>query len=73
MNKLRLGAIAEDRPVKMTVELPGAIMRDLTDYARVHAKANGLSEPLPAERLIAPMIERFMSGDREFSKLRRQP
>lgn len=72
MSKLRLGAIAEDRPVKVTVELPGAVLRDLTDYARVHARANGLSEPLPAERLIAPMIERFMSGDREFGKLRRQ-
>ncbi|ODU34657.1 DUF2274 domain-containing protein [Sphingopyxis sp. SCN 67-31] len=72
MSKLRLGAIAEDRPVKVTVELPGAVLRDLTDYARVHAGANGLSEPLPAERLIAPMIEHFMSGDREFGKLRRQ-
>lgn len=72
MSKLRLGPIAEDRPVKVTVELPGAVMRDLADYARVHAKANGLSEPLPVERLIAPMIERFMSGDREFSKLRRR-
>lgn len=72
MSKLRLGAIVEDRPVKLTVELPGAVMRDLADYARVHARANGLAESLPAERLIAPMIERFMSGDREFSKLRRQ-
>lgn len=47
-------------------------MCDLADYARVHAKANGLTEPLPVERLIAPMIERFMSSDREFSKLRKR-
>ena len=72
MSKLRLGHIAEDRPVKVTVELSGGIMRDLADYARIHARANGLPEPLPAERLIAPMIERFMSGDREFGKLRRR-
>ena len=58
MSKLRLGPIAEDRPVKVTVELSGGIMRDLADYARIHARANGLPEPLPAERLIAPMNER---------------
>ena len=46
MNKLRLGPIAEDRPVKLTVEMPGALMRELTDYAAVHGKLNGLAEPL---------------------------
>lgn len=73
MNRLRLGPIAEDRPVKVTVELSGELIRNLADYARIHAKANGLSESLPPERLIAPMIERFIGGDREFQKLRRKP
>lgn len=72
MGKLRLGPVIEDRPVKVTVELSGAVMRDLTDYARVHARLNGLAESLPPERLIAPMIERFMISDREFTKRRRQ-
>lgn len=72
MTKLRLGPIVEEKPVKLSVELPGALMRDLTDYARVHAAANGLSEPLSPERLIVPMVERFMAGDREFSKMRRR-
>jgi hypothetical protein len=29
MAKLKLGAIADDKPVKLTVELPAAVHRDL--------------------------------------------
>jgi hypothetical protein len=72
MSKLRLGIIAEEKPVKLGIELGGAVMRDLADYARVHAAANNLAEPLPPERLVPAMIEHFMSGDREFRKLRRR-
>lgn len=72
MSRLRLGAIAEDKPVKITVELNGGIVRDLADYSRVHAAANNLADPLPAERLVPAMIEAFMAGDREFRKLRRK-
>lgn len=72
MTRLRLGPLLEDKPAKVTVELPGALLRDLADYARVHAKVNNLPEALPPERLIGPMIERFIAGDREFGKLRRR-
>lgn len=72
MTKLRLGPITEEKPVKLTIELPGALMRDLADYGAVHAKATGLAAPLPPEKLIPPMIERFIAGDREFSKQRRR-
>jgi hypothetical protein len=33
MTKLKLSAIPDDRPVKLTVELPGAVHRDLVAYA----------------------------------------
>ena len=33
MTKLKLGAIADDKPVKLTVELPAAVHRDLVAYA----------------------------------------
>jgi len=72
MTKLRLGPIVEEKSVKLGVELTGTLMRDLSDYARVHAKANNLAEPLPPERLIAPMVEHFMASDREFRKQRRR-
>ena len=72
MTKLRLGAIADEKPVKLTVEVPGALSRELGDYARVHAKLTGLETPLPPERLIPAMIERFISTDRAFARLRKQ-
>lgn len=72
MTKLRLGAIVEEKPVKLTVELTGALFRNLADYSAVHAKLTGLASPLPPERLIPPMIERFIASDREFGKQRRR-
>ncbi|MBB3862459.1 hypothetical protein GGQ88_003760 [Novosphingobium hassiacum] len=71
MSRLRLGPIVEEKPVKLTVELPGGLFRQLADYARVHAAENGLAEPVPPERLIAPMVERFIAADRGFVRRRR--
>lgn len=72
MTKLRLGVIEEDKPVKMTIEFSGALIRELADYARVHAALTGLAAPLAPEKLVPPMIERFMATDREFNKQRRR-
>jgi hypothetical protein len=33
MAKLKLGAIADDKPVKITIELPRTVHRDLRAYA----------------------------------------
>ena len=70
MAKLKLGAIDDDKPVKLTVELPAAIHRDLVAYGQVLARETGQGAPEPA-KLIAPMIARFMATDRAFAKLRR--
>ena len=72
MAKLKLGVIADDRPVKLTVELPASIHRDLVAYAQVLARDTGQSAVEPA-KLIAPMLQRFMAADRAFAKLRRGP
>lgn len=72
MSGLRLGAITEDKPVKLTIEMSGALVRELADYAAIHARLTGLASPLPFEKLIPPMIERFIVGDREFGKQRRR-
>jgi hypothetical protein len=37
MSKLKLGAIADDKPVKLTVGLPAAVHRDLVAYAKAMA------------------------------------
>ena len=71
MAKLKLGPIGDEKPVKLTIELPAAVHRDLLAYARAHATYTGLSEPLPAERLVPPMVERFMASDRGFARRER--
>lgn len=71
MSRLRLGPIVEEKPVKLTIELSGALFRDLGAYAAAHAAEQGLAQPLPVERLIAPMLERFVAGDRGFARGRK--
>ena len=69
MAGLKLGALADDKPVKLTVELPATVHRDLVAYAEVLAAETGqANEPT---RLIAPMLARFMATDRGFAKARR--
>jgi hypothetical protein len=70
MAKLKLGAIADDKSVKLTVELPAAVHRDLLAYAEVLARETGQEIAEPA-KLIAPMLARFMATDRAFAKIRR--
>lgn len=69
MAKLKLGALVDDRPVKVTVELPASIHRDLVAYAEVLARVTG--HAVGPTKLIPPMLERFMATDRGFAKARR--
>ena len=71
MAKLKLGPIANDKPVKLALSLPGALHRDLIAYAEVLARETGQPVPDPAQ-LIVPMLERFIATDREFAKARRE-
>ncbi|MGO8058253.1 DUF2274 domain-containing protein [Rhizobium johnstonii] len=41
MTKLKLSAIPDDKPVKITVELPAAVFRDLQAYAAILARPAG--------------------------------
>lgn len=70
MAKLKLGALDDERPVKVSVELPATVHRDLISYAEVLARETGrpIGEPV---KLIVPMIERFMGTDRAFTKAMR--
>ena len=70
MTKLKLGAIPDDKPVKITLELPANVHRDLVAYAEALARETGQTHE-PA-KLIAPMLARFMATDRAFAKLRRR-
>jgi hypothetical protein len=70
MTKLKLGPIADDKPVKVSLELPAALHRELTAYAEVLGRETGqiIADPI---KLIIPMIVRFIATDRGFSKARR--
>ena len=70
MAKLKLGPIADDKPVKVAVELPPTLHRDLVDYAEVLARETGQPVADPV-KLIVPMLERFIATDRGFVKARR--
>ncbi|MEJ1967029.1 MAG: DUF2274 domain-containing protein [Rhizomicrobium sp.] len=70
MANLRIGPIESDKPVRVTIELPAAVHRNLLAYADAHAKETG-QQPLEPTKLIGPMLERFMATDRGFAKARR--
>jgi hypothetical protein len=70
MTKLKLSPIADERPVKVTLELPASLHRDLKSYAQILGGGSDqpATEPI---RLIVPMLQRFMASDRGFAKARR--
>jgi hypothetical protein len=70
MNKLKIGVIEDDKPVKLTVELPAALHRDLVAYGEVLERETGQATIDPA-KLVPPMLVRFMATDRAFARLRR--
>jgi hypothetical protein len=69
MTKLKLGPLADDRPVKLAAEVPAAVHRDLVAYAAALAAETG-GEAVAPEKLVAPMLERFMASDRGFVRRR---
>lgn len=70
MPKLKLGPIRDDKPVKLSIDLSAEVHRDLVAYAELLARESG--QTVDPAKLVAPMLARFMSGDRGFARLRRQ-
>jgi hypothetical protein len=71
MSKLKIRSILEDKPVKITIELPAEVDNDQRAYAEALKRETGQTVSDPT-KLIVPMIKRFMATDRSFRKLRRQ-
>ncbi|MDP3418905.1 DUF2274 domain-containing protein [Roseomonas sp. F4] len=69
MPKLKLGPILDDRPVKLTVELPAGLHRDLVAYA--DALSRETSQPVEPTKLVAPMMASFLASDRGFRSARK--
>lgn len=69
--KLRLSTIEDDKPVKLSVELPAAVHRSLIAYAEAIGRQQGTVAPDPI-KLVAPMLEKFMATDRAFRKSKKR-
>ena len=70
MTKLKLGAILDDRPVKLTIEFSAKVHRALVAYAQALSQQTDTPAVEPA-RLVPLMVERFMATDRAFAVVRR--
>src|SRR5438445_6660140 len=71
MVKLKIAVLPDDKPVKIALELPASVHRDLIAYAEALARETGQRIPDPS-KLVAPMLARFMATDRAFAKARRK-
>ena len=71
MSKLKLGPLPDEKPIKATVDIPAAVYRELTAYAAALAAETG-GAPVPPDKLVAPMLARFMETDRAFRRHRAQ-
>lgn len=70
MTRLKLSDLADEKPVRLTLELPARLHRELLSYAVALNEGEAKGAP-PPERLIPPMIERFIATDRSYAKIRR--
>ena len=70
MAKLKSAALNVDQPVKVTVELPATVHRDLVAYAEILGRQSGQPVGDPT-KVIVPMLVRFMATDRAFGKARK--
>lgn len=69
MEKLKLRTIEDDKPVKLTIELPANVHRDLIAYGDILGRDAGQPAIQPV-KLVGPMLARFMATDRAFLKRR---
>ena len=70
MTRLKLSDLADEKPVRLTIELTARLHRDLLGYAV--AVNGGEAKGAPAaERLVPPMLERFIASDRQYARARR--
>jgi hypothetical protein len=70
MTRLKLSDLADEKPVRLTVEVSARLHRELLAYAVALNEGDAKGAP-PPERLIPAMIERFIAADRSYAKVRR--
>ena len=70
MTRLKLADLSDEKPVRVTVELSTRLHRELIAYA-VAINGGEVKGAPTVERIVPPMLERFVLSDREFAKARK--
>lgn len=70
MTRLKFADLSDEKPVKLTIEVSSRLHRELLAYGLAINSGDTRDAPTP-ERLIPPIIERFIATDRSFTKSRR--
>lgn len=70
MTRLKLGPIPDDKPVRLTIILPAELAELLRAYAQAVGSGNP-GKPVTLERIVPPMLDRFIRTDRAFMRTRR--
>lgn len=66
---LKIGAIPDRTPIKLSLSLSPDVHDALQDYASIHAKEFGQNAQVTD--LAALMIERFLASDTQFKRARK--
>ena len=54
MPKLRLGPVLDEKPVKLTIDVPASVHRDLLSYAEALGRETG--QTIDPAKLVAPYL-----------------
>ena len=70
MTRISLADIADEKPVRLTIEIPARLHRELMSYcAALGAGQNGALPP--PERVVPAMVEKFIATDRSYARQRK--
>lgn len=71
MTRLKLSDLSDEKPMRLTIEVSARLHRDLLAYA-VAVNGDEAKGAPAVQRIVPPMLERFLASDREFAKARKR-
>jgi len=70
MTRISLADIADEKPVRLTIEIPARLHRELLAYCAALGAGENAALP-PPERVVPAMIEKFIATDRSYARQRK--
>lgn len=71
MTRISLADLSDEKPVRLTVEIPARVHRELHAYCAALNQGETTGAPAP-ERVIPIMVERFIASDRSYARHRKR-